>query len=153
MLPLVLHEKLIHPFNFYWDDCVRTGMRYESELYELAEIFEPKSRLKAYQIACELADQEVLSVITVSPTKYRVWVSLRSPHFSFSQSHAARYNDLAIATLVQIRSISRLPSSAHPPAQLVPQASTNWIGLSQEQLISSDQFKQQNQRQKMKLAK
>lgn len=79
VLPALLAEGLIHRFNFWFDDGMRQGMRYGDDLYELAYEFNARSRSEAFQSACELMRHEISAVITVSLTRYTVWVSLRSP--------------------------------------------------------------------------
>ncbi len=74
-LPPVLHERLVSCFRF-WDKGIQEGISYNNGLYRLAWEFELSDRSKAYQVACNLAEQNVPAVITVSPRRYGIWISL-----------------------------------------------------------------------------
>lgn len=79
--PLVVDEKLLHPFQFYMGSAVEEGVRYESELYGFVHQFAPEFKLQACQLACELILQGALVIVSTSSTRCVVWVSLRSPSY------------------------------------------------------------------------
>lgn len=79
MLPKLLTERMIHPFNFYVDGEVRPGMRYQSDLYGLFQEFKLEQRLDIYPIATELLQKGIPIVVTAFQQRYRVWVKMRSP--------------------------------------------------------------------------
>lgn len=78
MLPAILSEDSIRPFNFYRDGSVHQGMSYQQRLYRLIEQFKVCRRLQAYDLGCSLATQDNAVAITVSEHAYKVWVELRS---------------------------------------------------------------------------
>ncbi|WP_075598529.1 hypothetical protein [Leptolyngbya sp. 'hensonii'] len=86
MTPVILDEQLVHRFNFYFEGNIRQGMRHGCRLYGLVEQFNSRHRLNAYQLACELAEQGLPIVVTVSGSSYRVWLGLDSP--SYPHFHA-----------------------------------------------------------------
>lgn len=76
--PCVVAEQQITLFKFYMDQAVQDGMMYKNELYRLARQFSADSRLDAYRLGCELLEQGVPVVISVSKQQYRVWICLRN---------------------------------------------------------------------------
>jgi hypothetical protein len=82
VLPVVLNEQQISPFKFYWEQTVREGMMYAAEIYGVAYELGSGHRLHAYQLACELMAQGWSAVVTVSQSRYLVWLSVRSPFFT-----------------------------------------------------------------------
>lgn len=81
MLPVVLSEHVVNLFKFYMDGSIREGMWYNNELYGLARELSDSHRLKGYQIACELAEQEAPVVVTASDDRYAIWIGLRAPAY------------------------------------------------------------------------
>ncbi|MEP1080063.1 hypothetical protein NDI52_32375 [Leptolyngbya sp. PL-A3] len=79
LVPSVVKEQQITLLKFYWVHAVRDGMVYRNELYGLAKEFDGSNRLEAYRFGCELIEQGVPTIISVSKQQYRVWVSLRNP--------------------------------------------------------------------------
>ncbi|MDX2097473.1 MAG: hypothetical protein SFW36_06820 [Leptolyngbyaceae cyanobacterium bins.59] len=78
MLPILLNEQFVHFFKFYLNQQLQQGMRYRTELYCLVSEFDRTDRNKAYQRACELAEQGISVVMTASHFKYAIWKSLKS---------------------------------------------------------------------------
>ncbi len=80
MLPTVTHEELVKPFSFYFEDQIYQGMRHQGKLNFLLKTYSDLKRDKAYELAIQLAQDGISSVITVSltvhPVCYRVWVDL-----------------------------------------------------------------------------
>lgn len=81
MLPIVLSEQLIQPFNCFLSGSVRQAMRHDTEFYGLVDEFAMTKRMQAYQIACSLKQQKVPVVITASSHRYAIWVNVRSPFY------------------------------------------------------------------------
>jgi hypothetical protein len=78
MLPVVANEPSICLFSFYFEGSIYQGMSYQGKLYKLTKSFDAKERLKAYTLGCEISNRNHHVAITVSTTKYRVWVDLSS---------------------------------------------------------------------------
>lgn len=83
-LPIVIHEHLVHRFK-YWNQCVRDGMRFKTELYEYCEAYHLTDRLKAYSVGCEYANTGKLVCITISNREYIIWLGLRCKTVSPSE--------------------------------------------------------------------
>ena len=79
MLPGVVPEQSVRPFNFYGDGDVKQGMSYQLQLFQLVQVFNAQQRSQAYMLGCDLADRGDRSMITASKSNYKVWVELRSP--------------------------------------------------------------------------
>jgi hypothetical protein len=75
-LPLVVNEALVHPFK-YWNEKIQQGIRYNNELYALFQTYSIDERLRAYEMAYEHAEQGAHVCITVSKTRYSIWLNLR----------------------------------------------------------------------------
>ena len=80
MLPKVLNEKQVHPFKFYLEGEVQQGMRHDGLLYALVSTFSLKERLKAYDLATQLAESDCRAVVTVSD-QYSIWIPLTSAEY------------------------------------------------------------------------
>jgi len=78
MLPDIVDEQLIRPFNFYFNGNICQGMTHQGKLYRLTHAFEHHKRAEALALACELSTQGGQIVITTSTHTFRVWVDLRS---------------------------------------------------------------------------
>jgi hypothetical protein len=81
-LPTVLPETSVNIFRFYFTGKVREGVYFNSEIYGLTHQFPAIHRLYVYQLAWALAEQGVPLRLTVSPTRYGIWVNLRSPTYT-----------------------------------------------------------------------
>ncbi len=88
MLPKVLNEKQVHPFKFYLEGEVQQGMRHDGLLYALVSTFSLKERLKAYDLATQLAESDCRAVVTVSD-RYSIWIPLTSAEYLRWQRCAA----------------------------------------------------------------
>lgn len=105
LLPTVLTEQLIAPFNFFLNGEIRQGMRHQDELYGHLYEFDARSRLQAYQIACRLMEQAVPVLMTASAQRYVIWINLRSPFYqSWSVASPKRLAD----------DLLRLAEAEHP---------------------------------------
>lgn len=77
MLPIVIPEDLVSLFK-YWQEGVRAGMLYRNELYMQLRIYNSESRLSAYEDGCRLSGAGWQVCITVAPSGYTLWKSLRA---------------------------------------------------------------------------
>ncbi len=77
-LPAVMPEQQLSSFNFYREDDIHEGIWHEGNVYSLNQEFSVRSRLAAYQFAYELAEQGAAVLITISTSRYAVWVGLRA---------------------------------------------------------------------------
>jgi hypothetical protein len=76
MLPVVIHENLVHFFKFHHQGTVSTGMRLNQQLYKPVQFFYSQQRAEAYALGCKLGQQRYQAVVTVSPQGYHVWVEV-----------------------------------------------------------------------------
>lgn len=76
-LPSMIDEKMATFFQ-YWDEGLRSGMRYQNDLYTLFATYPLQERLRASTVGCEQTERGVKVCITVSKTAYSVWLNLRS---------------------------------------------------------------------------
>ncbi len=76
MLPSLIHEQLLHPFNFYDGGNVYQGMSHQGRLYKLLHTFNVSDRPRSYALGCELSYQGFQVVISVSLRQYKVWVNV-----------------------------------------------------------------------------
>jgi hypothetical protein len=90
-LPLVLQEASLSIFRFYREGSIRSGMRYEHELYGEIRRFDSTHRLQAYQFAWAMLEYQVPLLMTVAPSYYTIWVSLRSPSYRILLRHDAAF--------------------------------------------------------------
>jgi hypothetical protein len=81
-LPTILPEEEAHWFRVYQNCCVQECLRYKHEYYGLAHDFKNADRLQAYQFAWALAKQGIPLLLTVSTSRYVIWVKLRSPAYA-----------------------------------------------------------------------
>ncbi len=79
LAPYLIPEQRITLFKFYMQSVIHDGMTDGNELYRLAREFGKDNRLKSYQYACQLIEQGIPTLVSVSAQQYRVWISLRSP--------------------------------------------------------------------------
>lgn len=77
MVPLTIDERQVIQFKFYFNQAVRTGMQYDRELYGLVSEMSPHARLEAYRLGCELIRQGLPILVTVSRSRYALWINLR----------------------------------------------------------------------------
>ncbi len=75
-VPLTIDENQTTAFKFYFNQAVRTGMQYNRTLYGLLHESRPTNRLEAYQQACELLRQGLPVLVTVSRSRYALWLKL-----------------------------------------------------------------------------
>lgn len=76
MLPIVLNEHQVCLFNFYLNEMIHQGMRYQTSLYGLIQTFKVDQRESAYDLACNLAQNSAAVVITIAQNKYSIWLAL-----------------------------------------------------------------------------
>lgn len=74
--PLVVREDLVHCFK-YWKEEIQEGMHFKGDLYTQFRSFSTTNRLDAYGLAYEQIEQDKTVCVTVSETRYVVWVCLR----------------------------------------------------------------------------
>lgn len=75
-VPLTIDEGQTVPFKFYFNQAIRTGMQYHGALYGLVQEVAPSDRLEAYHRACELLRQGLPVLVTVSRSRYALWLKL-----------------------------------------------------------------------------
>ncbi len=80
-LPLILQEESINIIRFYYCEKIREGIQLNSEIYGLTHQFPAIHRLYVYQLAWALTEQGVPLKLTMSETRYGIWVDLRSPTY------------------------------------------------------------------------
>lgn len=102
-LPLIVPEKSINLFRFFYDGRVQEGIRYNSQMYGELHKFDSSYRLQAYQLAWALTQRHVPLVLSVSPTRCVVWVSLQSPTYGV----LIRQNTTVLKTVVSLNSLLR----------------------------------------------
>ena len=81
-LPTILSEESAYRFCVYQAHRVQECVRCHNEYYGLAHQFQKADRLQAYQFAWALAKKGIPLILTVSPLRYVIWVSLRSPTYA-----------------------------------------------------------------------
>lgn len=74
--PLVVREDLVNCFK-YWDEEIQEGMSFKGELYTRFRSFSAANRLDAYGLAYEQIESDKTVCVTVSETRYVIWVCLR----------------------------------------------------------------------------
>lgn len=80
-LPTVLQESAIDSFRFFHENQVREGLHHNNTLYAAVYQFDVTHRLQAYQIAWALSEAKVSLVVTLSPTRFVIWINLQSPSY------------------------------------------------------------------------
>lgn len=80
-LPQIIQESSIEIFRFFHDNQVREGIRFGNALYAAAYQFDIDYRLQAYQMAWALSETKVPLVVSLSPTRFVIWVNLQSPSY------------------------------------------------------------------------
>jgi hypothetical protein len=75
--PLVIQESLVCRFR-YWSESIQEGMYFKHDLYTYFQSFSAANRLAAYAAAYEQIEQGNAVCITVSETRYIIWLSLRT---------------------------------------------------------------------------
>lgn len=78
ILPAIIPQQSVKPFNFYFSGKVCKGMNYQGKLYRFCHIFQGARRAEAFALACKLSAQGAETLITVSQEFYSVWLDLRS---------------------------------------------------------------------------
>lgn len=74
--PLVVREDLVRCFS-YWNERIQEGMHFKNDLYTYFQSFSTAHRLSAYGLAYEQIEQGNKVCITVSETRYVIWLCLR----------------------------------------------------------------------------
>jgi hypothetical protein len=90
-LPLIVQEASLLIFRFYHDGSIQNGIHYEHELYGEIRRFDSIHRLQVYQFAWAMLEYQVPLLITVAPSHYAIWVSLRSPSYRILLRHDAAF--------------------------------------------------------------
>ena len=75
--PRVIAEQQGVLFKFYANQALHDGMTYGNELYRLVNQCSINHRLEVYRLGCELIEQGIPTIISVSEERYSVWISLR----------------------------------------------------------------------------
>jgi hypothetical protein len=78
VLPLVIDEKNVFIFEYWFDGALRQGLYYRNELFSRVATFDIRQRPQVYQFGCTLAQKNALIVLTCSQSACSLWGSLRS---------------------------------------------------------------------------
>jgi hypothetical protein len=74
-------------FRFFLGGKIWEGIRYGNELYGLVRAFKTEHECRACQRTLALSEQEIPSILTISNSRYGIWINLRSPAYpSVAQS-------------------------------------------------------------------
>jgi len=76
VLPLVISDRDIFPFKFWFDGNIQDGMYYRNELYYRLDTANVSQRAKLFHYACKLSRKTTL-VLTTNVRECSIWVSLR----------------------------------------------------------------------------
>ncbi|MBD2256096.1 hypothetical protein [Pseudanabaena sp. FACHB-2040] len=77
MEPLVINEKLVSLFKFWFDGQIYDGMGCRNEIFSCLRVADHRKRQQIYDLGWALAEEGVQVVITVSDSKYTLWSNLR----------------------------------------------------------------------------
>lgn len=80
-LPVIVPEKLAHPFCFYREEKILEGVNHEGDFYGLVKEFDVSRRLQVYQLAWALSEKNVPLIVTTSQNRIGIWIRLRSPAY------------------------------------------------------------------------
>ncbi|MBE9010035.1 hypothetical protein IQ250_07435 [Pseudanabaenaceae cyanobacterium LEGE 13415] len=81
-LPSIVQEGTIEVFRFFHKNQIREGIRFDNTLFAAVYQFELTYRLQAYQMAWTLSEAKIPLVISLSPTRFVIWVNLQCPSSS-----------------------------------------------------------------------
>ncbi|MBD2104049.1 hypothetical protein [Leptolyngbya sp. FACHB-261] len=73
MLPVVVSEDAIDPFNISGGTVIAQGMYFASTPYQLVSVFSSTKKLLAHALGCRLLRKGLKVVISESENHYRVW--------------------------------------------------------------------------------
>jgi hypothetical protein len=76
--PIVIDERQVFTFKFWFNGKIQNGMYYHNELFCQLGTFSIQHRSRVYQLSCQLARQNAFSAVTCSTTSCRLWGSLRA---------------------------------------------------------------------------
>jgi hypothetical protein len=79
VLPLVIPEKQIFGFEFWFNDTIHQGMYYRGELFCKLGTYDIKERAQAYRLGIRLAQKDALVTLSCAKETCGLWGSLRSP--------------------------------------------------------------------------
>lgn len=82
MLPLVITEDQVKAINIgvYLDGTKYQAVMHQDRLYRLVKQFAVADRLQAHVLGCDIAEQEIHTLVTASDRGYSVWVDAKQPH-------------------------------------------------------------------------
>jgi len=82
MLPLVLTENQVQLLNIgvYLDGNQYRAVLYQDRLYRLVKQFSPADRLQAHVLGCDLAEQDIATIVTAAKEGYTVWIDAKQPN-------------------------------------------------------------------------
>jgi hypothetical protein len=129
MLPSILNEHQIHPFNFYLDGDIRQGMRYQAELYGLAATFDKAQRTKAYDLANSLAASNCDAIVTVAK-QYKVWIRLTASTYANWQ-HCISQSQISQSQISQSQISQSQISQSQISQSQISQPSVNQLPVNQ----------------------
>ncbi len=78
MLPIVIDERQVFTFKFWFNGKIQSGMYYHNELFCHLGTFPVQHRAHVYQISCQLAQRGAFLAITCSTISCCLWGSLRA---------------------------------------------------------------------------
>jgi hypothetical protein len=79
VLPIIINESNVSPFKFWFENGLQNGIHHQDELYCQLSSFPVKERSKAYHLGCKIAQGGTIVVLTLSPDRCGLWISLRDP--------------------------------------------------------------------------
>jgi hypothetical protein len=79
--PSIVQEQTDSLFRFFLEGKIREGIRHVNELYGLVQDAEAEYEPGAEQLIGSLSEQAIPFILTQSASRYRIWISLRSPSY------------------------------------------------------------------------
>jgi len=79
VLPLVVKEKTLFTFKFWFNDQIQEGMNYQQEMFCRLYTVAHQFRAQLYQFGCKLTQNGTIVVISITDDHCSLWVSLRDP--------------------------------------------------------------------------
>lgn len=78
MEPLLICDKLVSRFKFWFDGQVQEGMQHRNELFHCLRTESVLGRQRIYDLSWSLSHKGAHTIITASKDHYTLWVSLRT---------------------------------------------------------------------------
>ena len=78
MTPFAISEDKVSIFKYWNNDGIQEGMNHKGELYALVRSYPADSQLDACELGGDLAEKGMQVCLTSSPSRYGVWMNLKS---------------------------------------------------------------------------